>query len=93
MLRSLVTTLARLNHDEPAAVIYGAMQASPSAAPVFGADAERLATALQTMEDRAGRDQVAGWVERGRLLSDDEVVELARATAGKRGQTVNSGVN
>lgn len=82
MLRSLITTLVRLGRDDPAAVLYGALQASPTAAPLFGADAERMASALGTMEDRAGRDQVAAWVDRGRGLRDHEVVQLARAAAG-----------
>jgi predicted ATPase len=85
MLRSLITTLVRLGRDEPAAVLYGALQASPTAPPVFGADAERLADAVATMEHRAGRDQVAAWVGRGRGVRDEEVVQLARATAGSAG--------
>lgn len=79
MLRSLVATLVHLGRDEPAAVLYGALSASPTAAPVFGADAERLARAVDTMERRAGRRQVEAWVERGRHLGDDEVIRLARA--------------
>ncbi len=82
MLRSLVVTLVRLGRDEPAAVLYGAMEASPAAAPLFGADARRLAGALEAVEQRAGRDQVMAWVGRGRRLGDDGVIELARAVAG-----------
>ena len=81
MLRSLVTTLVRLGRDEPAAVLYGALSASPTAAPLFGADAERQARAVETMARRAGPEQFGAWVERGRRLGDDEVVELARAAA------------
>ncbi|HEX6418222.1 MAG TPA: BTAD domain-containing putative transcriptional regulator [Acidimicrobiales bacterium] len=88
MLRSLVTTLVRLGRDEPAAVLYGALHARPTAPPLFGADAERLAEALATLEARAGGDRVAAWVGRGSGLRDDEVVDLARAAgsgAGDRG--------
>jgi hypothetical protein len=81
MLRSLVTTLVRLGRDEPAAVIYGALKASPTAAPPFGADTERLAEVLATIEGRAGRQQLAAWIEQGCRMRDDEVVELARAAA------------
>jgi hypothetical protein len=81
MLRSLVATLVRLGRDEPAAVLYGALSASPTAAPVYGGDAERLARAVETMERRAGPRQFVAWAEQGRHLADDEVVALARAAA------------
>jgi predicted ATPase/DNA-binding SARP family transcriptional activator len=81
MLRSLVTTLARLDRDEPAAVVYGALTASRTAPPLFGADRERLADVVTTIEERAGREQLAAWVEHGRRLGDDEVVAFARAAA------------
>ena len=81
MLRSLVTTLARLGRDEPAAVLYGALKASQTAAPLFGADTARLAEAVERIEERAGRRQLAAWVERGRRLCDDEVLAFARAAA------------
>jgi predicted ATPase/DNA-binding SARP family transcriptional activator len=85
MMRSLVTTLGRLGHDEPAAVLYGALDASRTAPPLFGADRERLTDVLATIEGRVGRQQLAAWVERGRRLGDDEVVELARAAASGTG--------
>jgi predicted ATPase len=81
LLRSLVTTLVRLGRDEPAAMLYGAMQASPTAAPLFGADTERLAAVVRTIEQRAGREQLAAWMERGRRFRDEEVIELARSAA------------
>ena len=81
MLRSLVTTLVRLGRDQPAALIYGALEASPTAAPPFGADTERLAEVLATIEERAGHQQLAAWIEQGCRLGDDEVVQLARAAA------------
>ena len=81
MLRSLITTFVRLGRHEPAVVLYGAMNASPTAAPVYGADAERLADVLRTMEERAGRAQLAAWIERGGRLRDDEVVAFARSAA------------
>jgi hypothetical protein len=81
MLRSLIATLVRLGRDEPAAVLYGALRASPTAPPVYGADAGRLAEAVDAMEARAGREQVAAWVARGSVMSDGEVLDLARAAA------------
>ena len=81
MLRSLIATLVRLGRDEPAALLYGALSASPTAAPLFGADAERLARVVEMMERRAGPGPFRALVERGRHLGDDEVVALARAAA------------
>ncbi|HZC28825.1 MAG TPA: hypothetical protein VE269_03715, partial [Gaiellaceae bacterium] len=81
MLRSLVTTLAQLGRDEPAAVLYGALNASPTAPPVFGDDAKRLADVLEQIEERAGHEQLAAWIERGRQLGDEKVVAFARAAA------------
>ncbi|HEX2273228.1 MAG TPA: BTAD domain-containing putative transcriptional regulator [Acidimicrobiales bacterium] len=81
MLRSLVTTLARLGRDEPAAVLYGALTASHTAPPLFGADRERLAEVVTTIEERTGRQQLAAWVEQGCRLGDGEVVAFARAAA------------
>ncbi|HEX2046813.1 MAG TPA: BTAD domain-containing putative transcriptional regulator [Acidimicrobiales bacterium] len=81
MLRSLVTTLGRLGRDEPAAVLYGALRASDTAPPPFGADTDRLAEVLATIEARVGRRQVAAWIDQGCRLRDDEVVQLARAAA------------
>ena len=78
---TLITTLVRLGRDEPAAVLYGAMLASPTAAPVYGADADRLADAMRTMERRADDERVAAWIEQGRGLKADAVVELARTVA------------
>ena len=80
-LRSLIATLVGLGRDQPAAVLYGALSASPTAAPLFGADAERLARAVETIERRAGHSKFAAWVEQGRHLADDEVIGLARAAA------------
>jgi hypothetical protein len=82
MLRSLVATLVRLGRDEEAAVLYGALQASPTAPPLFGADAERLADAFEAVERRAGPNQLAAWMQRGRSLGDDEALAWARAAAG-----------
>ena len=81
MLRSLITTFVRLGRDEPAAVLYGAMNASRTAAPVYGTDAERLADVLRVIEERAGPVQLAAWVEHGRRLRDDQVVAFARSAA------------
>ena len=89
MLRSLMTTLGRLGRDEPAAVLYGAMRASPTAAPLFGTDAERMADVLRTIEERAGAEQLAAWIEQGAALRDDEVVDLARAAAGSAGSPIS----
>ncbi len=90
MLRSLVTTLARLGRDEPAAVLYGALTASQTAPPPFGDDAERLAAVLKTIEERSSREQLAEWLERGRQLCDEDVVAFARAAAGGTARLVRA---
>ena len=83
MLRSLITTLVRLGRDEPAAVLYGGMKASRTAAPVYGPDAERLTDVLRAMEERAGPRQLAAWVDQGRQLPDDQVVAFARSATAE----------
>ncbi len=81
MLRSLITTLVRLGRDEPAAVLYGALQASHTAPPLFGADRERLTDVVRRLEERAGTQQVAAWMEQGSRLDETDVVAYARAAA------------
>ncbi|MDQ3897875.1 MAG: winged helix-turn-helix domain-containing protein [Actinomycetota bacterium] len=80
-LRSLVTTLVGVGRYEPAAVLYGALSSSPTAPPLFGADAERLTRTVEMLEGKVGRSQFEAWVERGRRLGGNEVIELARAAA------------
>ena len=82
MLRSLVTTLARVGRDEPAAVLYGALTASRTAPPPYGEDAERLAGVLEWIEARAEPEQLVEWLGRGRRLRDEDVVAFAPAAAG-----------
>jgi predicted ATPase/DNA-binding SARP family transcriptional activator len=91
MLRSLVSTLVRLGQDEPAAMIYGALTASPTAPPLFGADGARLAVAVDTIERRAGRAQCGAWVDRGRHLTDDEVIAIARAASSRPPSALHPG--
>jgi predicted ATPase/DNA-binding SARP family transcriptional activator len=78
-MRSVVSLLARVGADEAAAVLYGALRTSPTAAPVFGADSDRLAATVGTLIRRLGQDVFHDAVRRGGDLDDAEAV--AHATA------------
>lgn len=78
-IRNLVPLLVRLNADEPAALLYGALLAADTAAPAYGADAGRLAQACETMSSRLGAPGFAALVEQGAGLSDEDAVDLSLA--------------
>jgi predicted ATPase/DNA-binding SARP family transcriptional activator len=73
-LRSVVDLLLRFDRHEDAAVLVGALRSRTRAAPVFGADAERLAAAEERLVHELGEDAVAGLRGRGARLTDDGVV-------------------
>ena len=67
-IRALIETLTRLGHDEPAVLLYGALGATGTGAPITGADARRLAEATAVLRARLGdetftrlQDEGAGW--------------------------------
>jgi hypothetical protein len=89
-VRNVIDLLARVGADEPAAVLHGAVTSRTTAAPVFGADAERLDRTRRLVVKRLG---AAGWaaaVDRGTRLSDDEVVRYAREVIRRRTRVADS---
>jgi hypothetical protein len=89
-LRSVVDLLLRFERHEDAAVLVGALRSRTRAAPVFGADAERLAAAEERLINELGEDAVAGLRGRGARLTDDGVVAFvgdALAAADEAAQT------
>lgn len=82
-IRTLVEMLARLDRDEPAAVLYGALAASGTAPPVVGADVARMADAVAVLRSRLGDDRFAALRGRGARMGDDEVIAYALRHAGQ----------
>ncbi len=78
-LRNVIDLLIRLKADEPAAVIYGALAASPTATPAYGTDAERLAGHAAGLQARLGAGTFTAALAHGRALGDAEVVPFSRA--------------
>jgi predicted ATPase/DNA-binding SARP family transcriptional activator len=76
-LRSVVDLLVRVDRGGDAAVLLGALRSRTRAAPVFGADAERLAALEGRLVHELGSDAVAGLLGRGARLTDDDVVSFA----------------
>ncbi len=83
-LRTLVELLTRLRRDADAARLYGAMEASTTAAPLAGADAARIAEAVATVRGRLGDSRFEGFRTEGAALSDDEAVAYALQCVGPR---------
>ncbi len=77
-VRSIVGLLIRLGADEDAAVLLGAVRSRSSPATVFGADAERLAVAADTLADRLGDATFATACDRGAAMADDAVIAWLR---------------
>ena len=75
-LRALVEVLAALDELEGAAVLIGAMEASVTAAPLFGGDADRIAAARDRIVAELP-DHGAAATRIGRGLSDDEAMSWA----------------
>ena len=78
-LRNLVELLARLGRHEPAAVLFGAVEASPVPPPGAGAEADRLALAISTLEAALGAEQLSRSIAHGRSMPKDDLVAYARA--------------
>ncbi len=70
---------ARLGTDEPAAILCGALDASRSAAPLFGADADRLASTTAALRARLGEQQHRHCLACGAAMTDDDAVVFAAA--------------
>lgn len=76
-LRSLVELLARAGAHEPAAVLHGAVTGAATAPPVYGDDAERLATVADTLAAALGADALTAARQQGRAMHDHEAVTYA----------------
>lgn len=69
----MVDLLVRLGADEPAALLYGAVSTRSTAAPVFGADADRLEQAHRILTERLGAQRFTAAAASGTALDDDVV--------------------
>jgi predicted ATPase len=77
-MRTLVETLVTLGRHDEAAVVHGALTASPTAPEARGADAARLARAVATMRAALGEEGFARRRAAGAALGDDAAVVYAR---------------
>jgi predicted ATPase/DNA-binding SARP family transcriptional activator len=80
-VRTLIEALTRLGHHEPAAVLSGALAASPAALPLVGADAGRMRDAEATLAAGLGPSRFAELVAEGGALGDDRALAYARRRA------------
>jgi len=87
-IRTLIETLTRIGANEAAAVLHGALCASPSATAIIGADAERIQAAVGELTARLGEDDRSALQARGAALGDAGAVGYAlttvRALVGSR---------
>jgi len=79
-IRTLIETLTQLGHDEPAAVLYGALLASPTASPITGSDAERITQALTKLRERLGDVRFQALQTEGAMLDDERATAYALHT-------------
>ncbi|MGY1682269.1 hypothetical protein [Geodermatophilus sp. SYSU D01176] len=77
-MRLCIDVLVRVGEHEVAAQLVGALRASATAGPVYGADVERLAHAQTTMREELGDTTYEALVRSGATLGDDGAVALAR---------------
>jgi ATP/maltotriose-dependent transcriptional regulator MalT len=83
-MRSVVTLLARVGADEPAAVLYGALTSAETATTPFGADADRLAETCALLAARLGAGHFETLQAKGAALTDEEAVTFACQTIAER---------
>lgn len=76
-VRGVVNLLVQVGDDEAAAVLHGAVAGRPTATPLFGADAARLADNRRSLADCLGPAEFEQASTRGATLADDEVVTFA----------------
>jgi hypothetical protein len=77
-IRNVVELLCRVGADEPAAVLDTAVASRTTSAPAFGEAAARLERARVVLRERLGPAAYTAAGGRGRTLTDDEAVALAR---------------
>ncbi len=77
-LRYVAAILASLERDEPAAVLYGALESAGAivALPLEPSSADEFAMVVKRVTERLDPTVLADAVELGRTLSDDEVVRF-----------------
>ena len=78
-MRSVAQVFARVGSLEVAAVLHTAVMRDDLGPQVYGEDAERLSTLADELEDQLSTAQLERATARGRLLSEDEVIDLALA--------------
>jgi hypothetical protein len=78
-LRYVAAILASLERDEPAAVLYGALEAAGAVAalPLAPSSADEFALAIRQISDRLDPTVLVDAIEQGRTFADDEVVRYA----------------
>ena len=79
-VHSLIEALHRSGQPEPAAVLCGALSASPTAPPLNGPDADRLAAIEAGLIERFGPDHFAALRARGTAMNDTAAISYALAT-------------
>lgn len=79
-IRTLIETLARAGRSEAAAVLHGAVCASPTATPLIGPDATRQETVVATLGKELGEERLAALRARGAALGDPGAVAYAMTT-------------
>ncbi len=78
-LRHVIDLLIRLGAGARAAVLYGALTASTTATPAYGADADRLVTQAAVLRGELGPGRFSAAIARGAALGDDGAERCARA--------------
>jgi predicted ATPase/DNA-binding SARP family transcriptional activator len=80
-MRALAEALSRLGHHRDAAVLLGAMKASPRATTAYGADSTRVRAVADAAAAALGPEFERA-VAQGAALGDTGAIALARALAG-----------
>jgi tetratricopeptide (TPR) repeat protein len=70
-VRSFIEALQRSGQNEAAAVLYGALTASPTASPLAGADARRLADVVVDLVAQLGQDEFDALRAEGAAMGDE----------------------
>jgi hypothetical protein len=78
-LRNVAELLDRLGLEAQAAVLLGAIDAAPTAPPVYGAQATRLSELRDRLEVQLEQGGMRVATDQGAAMIDDEVVNYARS--------------
>lgn len=76
-LRTVIDLLTRVEAHHDASVLCGALEATHSGAPPFGADAARMRDARERLRLKLGDHEFAGSAQYGGTMTEDEVVAFA----------------